>query len=369
MHLRARFAVATLAVLAAFCFLAALTAQTTPPPTMQGADRLFELKHYKEAAEAYEALVEAKAPNWHHAAERAITCKLRLNLFDDAIKAAEDYVRRTAGTPQEARAERLTGHLYMLLPHWGTRSGGKFYRAEYKQGIQLVTYRYDRRHAVAHMERARDLYARYDAAPATLAGLPKKEREGWHNERIECIFDLANLVSRFSIYDDQPQFWYAWWGERDEFLAKTAGEEDFDEGRSWWQMTRKRPIGLRLEADGNPIFPSKPADYSADLGDDEKILYLLDEARRLDRTPEHKYTGLSYYPGDARPKAVRHGPAQRLRGLLLRRGALSPQRQARELQPLGAEGLRGTGAGRREHPQGHASGAVRRARPAAEGGD
>jgi len=263
-------------------------------PAARG-DALFELKHYAEAADAYAEAVKGGKEGWRRAAQRLILCKLRLGLYDDAIAAAEDYIARTAGTPYEARAERLCGHLYMLLPHWGTRSGGKFHRADSRQGIRLVSYQFDKKRAVAHMERARELYARYEANPAALSLLPAPEQEGWHDERIGCLFDLANLLSRFSIYDEEPRFWYRWWGERDEFLAATAGERDFDEEYSYREMTRKRPIGLRLDAEGKPIFPRTPHEYSPDLADDEKILYLLEEVRKLDRSPNAGHTALSYY--------------------------------------------------------------------------
>jgi len=284
-------------VLLAFCFsLAGLqrtAAQSEPGepvtverPSIAKADSLFEQKHYKEAAAAYSAAVEAEGEDWHRAAERVVMCRLRLQLFDEAIEAALSYVERTAGTPQQARAERLTAHLYMLLPHWGTRSGGEFHRAEHRQGIRLQSWQYDKRHAVEHMERARDLYAQHDGPDAP---------EGWHTERIECIFDLVNLISRFTIYDDRPQFWHRWWQERDEFLAETAGETDFEEALPYWEMHRKRPIGLRVGPDGEPVFPTRPEDYAADLGADEKMLYLLEEVRRLDDTPKHEHTALSYY--------------------------------------------------------------------------
>ncbi|MCK4283298.1 MAG: hypothetical protein KAX44_03190, partial [Candidatus Brocadiae bacterium] len=288
-----------LAALAVFVLmlscLAALSAARAPTSSLEEADRLFELKQYAEAAEAYRGLVDAHHEEWRRAAERLIMCKLRLQLYDGAVEAAEDYVARTGDTPYEARAERLTAHLYMLLPHWGTRSGGEFYRGEHRQGIRLQSWQYDKKHAVAHMERARELYAEYDAGRAALAALPADEQDNWHNERVECIFDLANLVSRFTIYEDEPHFWHRWWGERDDFLARTAGEEDFDEGYSHWEMQRKRPIGLRLAPDGEPLFPQEPPAYAADLADDQKILYLLAEARRLDETPKRRHTALSLY--------------------------------------------------------------------------
>ena len=279
------------------CAVAALAADPTAAELLKNADKLFEQKSYKEAASVYEALLK-KAPRhekWHHAGRRVIMCKLRLSLFDPALEAAGKYVKRCKDTPYEARSERLLGNLYMLVPHHGTRAGGKFLRAQWKQGIQVRSNQYDKRHDVAHMERARELYAKYDGDPKALAVLPEKDRANWHNERIECSFDLASLYSRFGIYENQWHFWYAFWGERDEFLAQTAGERDFDEYYSHWQLRRKRPIGLRVGADGKPVFPSTPRTYSRDLSDDQRILYLLKEARDLDRTENREYIGLSYY--------------------------------------------------------------------------
>ena len=269
------------------------------------ADKLFDEKHYKEAHAKYERLAadlakrDAKGAvfvkQWRHASRRAVICKLRLQLFDDAIAAAATFVRRAKGTPYEARAERQLGNLYMLIPHWGTRAGGKFHRAQYKQGIRVRSYQYDKRHAVQHLQRARELYARYDADAKLLAKLSEAERENWHNERIECVFDLAGTCSRFGIYENSWQFWWSFWGERDDFIAGTAGERDFDEYYSHWQRRRKRPIGLRVGPGAQPIFPSKPNRYAANLPDDQKILYLLAEARELDRTDKRKYTALSWY--------------------------------------------------------------------------
>lgn len=278
-----RSAVATL-IVAVLLGLGA-SAASAGRPDMTKADHLFAQKHYAEAAETYAAVFRTKEGDWHRAAERFILCKLRLELYDEAIEAAEEYVARTEGTRQEARAERLMGHLYMLLPHWGTRAGGEFHRGEHRQGIRLQSWRHDKKHAVRHMERARQLYAEWDT----------DADDQWREERIGCIFDLASLVARFSIYSDQPHFWYSWWGERDDALADTAGEEDFDEGYNDWHYHRRRPIGLRVGADGNPVWPERPADYSNSLEDDEKILYLLHEVRRLDRSEAQPHAALSYY--------------------------------------------------------------------------
>ncbi len=306
-------------LLAAVVLAASLAVLAAPsqPPTMESAKQLFDQKNYKEAAVAYQALVEAQGPQWRDAAEQLILCDLRLQLYDDATTAAEDYVKRASGTPYEARAERLTGNLYMLLPHYGTRAGGVFHRGEYLQGIYLQSWRYDKNHAVEHLERARDLYAKYDADGAAL---PADLAEGWHEERIDSIFDLANTVARFSIYDDQAYYWYRWWGERDEQLAETAGEKDFDEGYNWWEWTRKRPIGLRIGPDGQPIWPEKPAAYAAGLGRRPEAAVPLRRGARPRPHPGGQVRLPEHLPaGHAGPQAVRHGPAELLRQQLQRR--------------------------------------------------
>jgi len=275
--------------------LTALQAAPDSPVALgQRADKLFEDKNYKEAAAAYEAAIQAtpKTDLAQHAVQRLITSKLRLGLFDDALDAAQAHVARCAGTLWEARAERFAGNLYTAVPHWGTRAGGKFYRAENRQGIGMRSERHDKRIAIAHLERARGLYAKYDADPASL---PEAERGRWREERIECLFDLAGACSRFGVYENDWRFWYAFWAERDDAAAETAGDTDFEETRSTWQLQRKRPIGLRLDAAGKPLFPSTPTAYAPALSDDEKILFLLKEVRDLDTTDVGAHAARSYY--------------------------------------------------------------------------
>ena len=291
-------ALALAAVLSAVLLggLLALAEETDP---VGRADALFEQKNYAEAAVAYGALLEGalEDPAMRHASLRRVTCELRLARYADALEAAESYVGRVRGTPHEARAERFLGNLYVNLPHWGVRAGGVFYRGEWREGIHLESHRHDKKRAVEHLERARELYAFYDAPEqvSRLASLPEAERRAWHDERVECSFDLSGALARFGIYEPEYQFWYGFWGQRDDTLAETAGEDDFDEGMDWWSMTRTRPMGLLLDAEGRPIFPTKPAAYDAALGDDEKILFLLDEVRTLDRTEDRKPTATSLY--------------------------------------------------------------------------
>ena len=264
---------------------------------MERADSLFEEKNYRDAAELYEKAMEELpfGEEWRHAVMQIVICRLRLKLYDDALTAAERYIRESEGTPWEARAERFTGNLYMTLPHYGTRSGGEFERGVYRQGIQVTSYKHDKKKSSQHMEKARKLYEKYDDNPENLSSLPEEEIDKWREEYLGCLFDLAQIYSRFGIYDNEMTFWYSFWGERDDFLAETAGEEDFSERHSSWEWQRKRPIGLRLDEDGNPMFPDRPEEYSENLPDDEKILYLLFQIRELDPTENNEFAARSLY--------------------------------------------------------------------------
>ncbi len=263
------------------------------------ADALFKDKNYAEAAVAYgELLTSGLEPAaMRHASLRRVACFLRLERYDDALEAAEGMLERVEGTPHEARAQRFLGNLYVNLPHWGVRAGGVFYRAQWRDGIHLQSHRHDKRLALEHLERARELYAYYDDPDHTdrLASLTEPERAAWHDERIECSFDLSGAVARFGIYEPEYQFWYGFWGERDDALAETAGEDDFDEGMDWYAMSRVRPRGLRLTVEGEPVFPTTPATYASSSSDDGKILFLLQEVRDLDRTEEKQHTATSLY--------------------------------------------------------------------------
>jgi len=275
----------------------ATTADEKPADVLVKANKLFDEKNYAEASKAYEEFLAVKPlqDGWQHASDRVIQSKLRLRLFDPALEAAAAYIERAKGTPFEARAQRMAGNLYMLVPHWGTRSGGKVLRAQAVQGIRVRTERYDKKFAQGHLEKARELYAQYEGNAKALEVLPEAERTNWRSERIECIFDLASVASQFGIFENNTSYWFRYWAQRDDVMAETAGEDDFDEYNSDWNLRRKRPIGLRVGKDGKPIFASTPKNYKADLGDEQKVLFLLNEARSLDQTESKKYTGLAWY--------------------------------------------------------------------------
>ena len=114
------------------------------------ADGLFAEKNYAEAAALYEAVLAQSedAGAVEHATRQLIACRVRLDLFDPALEAAEAWIERVKGTPVEARAERLAGNLWMSVPHWGTRAGGEFHRAQWRQGIQVRSFRHDKKFAL-----------------------------------------------------------------------------------------------------------------------------------------------------------------------------------------------------------------------------
>ncbi len=256
-----------------FLIFGAMLAATRFPD----AEALFNAKNYKQAAEAYAREVKT---NPHKASQREILCYLRLQDFDEALKAAHRYLKRTANTVDEAAAQRLVGNLYLALPHWGTRTGGQFYRGQYKQGIRLQSHRHDRALALKHLQKARELYA---------------TQKGDLQERMDCLFDLASACTRFGIFENEPHYWFGYWGQRDDTLAQTAGEEDFDEQQNQWQWQRKRPIGLRVDDAGEPMFPPMPKAWADDLAVDQKALFLLAEIRTLDTTSKQTFAKLSWY--------------------------------------------------------------------------
>jgi len=261
------------------------------------ADKLFDDKNYAEAAEAYTQITlrMKKQDGWHHASERIITCHLRLQQFDDALTAAEAHIKRCKGTPLEARAERFAGNLYLLIPKWGTRAGGDFHRGKSMQGIRVYSYKHDKKLALEHLQRARDLYAQYDGDIKALEVLGKEDAAGWRLERLACLGDLAGACARYGIFENQPMYWHWYWAERDDTLAETAGEEDFDEYHNQWEYQRKRPIGLRIDKNGDPVFAAPPTEWKDDLGDEQKLLYLLAEIRELDNTNDKRFVSESWY--------------------------------------------------------------------------
>ena len=53
--------------------------------------------------------------------------------------------------------ERFLAGLYCAVPHHGTKRGTTLLRGQWTEGVQVYTWRKDRKDAIAHYERARAL--------------------------------------------------------------------------------------------------------------------------------------------------------------------------------------------------------------------
>ena len=270
-------------------------AGSAEPDARKKADKLFEDKNYRDAAAAYEEFLKGNPSDddaWHSSSQ-IILCHLRMQAFDKAEAAGEEAVKRLAGKIGEARAHRLIGNLYLALPHYGSEQAGKFHRAKWDgNGRYVQTNIRDRDRAVSHLEKARELYAKFAADPAALS---EKDRKEIREERIEAIFDLTAAVTRFSPYDLQ---WWDWGGEEAEEDDGTVGESETAEGRGFRGRRfggMPRIKGLPMGADGKPVFEPVPTEYSGKLSTTQKMKFLLAEAGRLDHTDKHVYAAKALY--------------------------------------------------------------------------
>lgn len=276
------------------CLSSPETARALRPPAWQdalaSADGLFRKQHWAEARTAYDA-VRDHNPNWHHldvrrAVEGAIACSLHLSLWDDALGRGAQYVARTKGGIEEAAGERFLAGLYLHVPHYGTRRGAGFLRGQYTQGIYVSSWRKDRKEAVRHYERARDLLL---ALKGQKAMQPRESPARITGERIGVDFDLAAALARQDEYNDWCGRW--WWGAPEEEEDSQAAEEaDYEEprwGRRGGGYDRTAPpTGVPLDANGKPRFVTTPRAYSARLAPGPRIRFLLSEIQALDTSPQ-----------------------------------------------------------------------------------
>src|ERR1022692_1477109 len=255
---------------------------------LQKAGKLFEEQNWAEARTAYDDArkleTDWSTPFVRLAVEGAVACSLKLQVWDDALSRAEEFVTQTKGTFEEAVGERFLGGLYLTVPHHGTKRGAAFLRGQWTQGVQVYSWRKDGREAIQHYERARTLLLTLPAKSADL-------KEGVNAERIGLDFDLATALSSAGLYGSQyggwgRPFWW-WWdsGLEAEEDSDAVEEADYEEPRwAWggWGQDQQTPVGIPLGPDGNPQFIQIPKDYSVQLGNGPKIRFLLDEVQRLD---------------------------------------------------------------------------------------
>jgi uncharacterized protein YfaS (alpha-2-macroglobulin family) len=273
-----------------------LSAQTpVPNAAWQKAEKLFKEEHWAEARAAYDEARAAEA-DWHsapvrRAVEKAVACAIKLQLWDDALARAAEFVEKTRGSFEEAVGQRFLAGLYLTLPHQGLKQGGKFLRGQSGQGVFVYSWKKDRKEAVLHYERAREVLHGLLAHPQDDPQRDAPERGKLLNaELIGVDFDLATALAQqdTSRWGYGPWglcgWWWASWGEAEE-ESDAVEEADYEEPRhyrGWYGGEQETPTGLPLGADGKPRFIEPPKEYSARLGAGPKIRWLLEEIQRLD---------------------------------------------------------------------------------------
>ena len=287
-----------------FCCVAAsvraddVAAPARPPRTpRQGptnalidkADQLAWDKNWAEARTAYDAARDAE-PSWSTpvaevAVTEAIACSLQLQLWDDAMERAQQYIDKTKGSLREGIGERLMAALYVRVPHYGTKRGGVFLRGQYSQGGYVYSSGADRKQAIAHYERARQVLLNWSQALTDRRRDPGDAKRA-EAERIGIDFDLAAILQQRPRYNYWG--WFGWWwggGGEAEDDSSAVEDADYEEPRGWYSNDAESstpPEGLPLAPDGTPRFMTVPADYAPELPDGLKIRFLLAEIERLD---------------------------------------------------------------------------------------
>ncbi len=271
---------------------------SSPKDSLEKADKLFKEKHWAEARAAYDDARDA-SKDWHspalrQAVEGAVACLMKLALWDDALARAEAYLEKNKGTLDEAIGQRFLAGLYLTFPHHGLKQGGKFLRGQSGQGVYVYSWKKDRKDAVLHYERARDLLAWLKVHPEDDSGRGEPEHEKrLLAEWVGVNFDLATALAR----QDSEQYGYApwglcgwWWGSWGEAEEDSDAvvEADYQEGRfyrGWSGREQEPPTGIPLDSAGKPAFFEAPKEYAAKLGAGAKIRFLLEEIQRLDDSP------------------------------------------------------------------------------------
>ncbi len=261
---------------------------------LERAEAFFKEQHWAEARSAYDKARDLEA-DWHSprvrlAVEGSVACSLKLQQWHDALERAAQFVEKTKGSFEEAVGERFLAGLYLSVPHYGTKRGGTYLRGQWTQGLQVSSWRKDRRDAIEHYERARDLLIAL-AENVGKGGNPDTLgcRALIDAERIGVDFDLVAALAKAEPYGYRRWGWIGWWW--DSFLepeedSEAVEEADYYEPRWHWGYPQDQtpPTGIALDPDGNPQFVTTPDGYAANLGDGPKIRFLLDEIQGLDKS-------------------------------------------------------------------------------------
>lgn len=294
-------------LLVLLCGLAILHAQTMPPASttttskpvtpvtqaLENAQSLFKKQNWGEARDAYDKARDL-VNNWNSpqarlATEGAVACSLKLSQWDDALSRARNFISQNKGLFEEVVGERFLGGLYLCIPHYGTKQGGEYHRGEYGQGVQVESFKKDRKESIHHYERARDLLIALQNN--TDAGTSLEQGKLYNSEQIGTDFDLATALTNqnrfgYGFYGWCGLWWWSGWGEAEE-ESDALEEADYEQprwGRWRYNAEQEKPTGIPLTDNGQPRFIAASTTYAATLGDGQKIRFLLDEIQKIDRT-------------------------------------------------------------------------------------
>jgi uncharacterized protein YfaS (alpha-2-macroglobulin family) len=286
---------ATALMLSATGLIADPSPITPPTPTstaLEQAQKQFKDQNWMEARASYDHARELagdwSSPQARLAVEGAVACSMRLSLWDDALARAQVFVDQNKGRFEEAVGERFLAGIYLSVPHQGTKQGGVYHRGQYGQGVQVSSFRKDRKTAIGHYEHARTVLAGLVKTIGTTPDNPDtaERRKLLNSEQIGLNFDLVTALSYREYGGYGGWGWCDWWwgsGEADED-SDAVDEADYEQPRGYGRYAgqQEKPTGLPLGPEGRPQFFGTPPAYTADLGDGPKIRFLLDEIQRLD---------------------------------------------------------------------------------------
>ena len=271
-----------------------LHADPTPVSTaLDQAQKQFKALNWAEARASFDQARDL-AGDWHSpearlAVEGAVACSMRLQFWDDALTRSQAFVENNKSRFEEAIGERFTAGIYLSVPHQGTKQGGTYLRGQWGQGVQVSSFKKDRKEAIRRYEHARDILAGLVQAIGTTPDNPATDdrRKLLNAEQIGLDFDLVSALSSHEEYGYGGWGWCFWWwgswGEPEEDSA-AVDEADYEQPREFgrYGAQQEKPTGLPLGPDGAPRFFPTPDAYAATLGDGPKIRFLLGEVQTLD---------------------------------------------------------------------------------------
>jgi uncharacterized protein YfaS (alpha-2-macroglobulin family) len=267
----------------------------TPTPVAQALEQAqaqFKKQNWADARASFDH-VRDLAANWHTpearlAVEGAVACSMRLNLWDEALSRAQTFVDQNKGRFEEAVGERFLAGLYLSVPHQGTKQGGTYFRGQYLQGVQVSSFKKDRREAIHRYEHARDILSGLVGNIGKAADNPDspERRKLLNAEQIGLDFDLVTALSSHEFDGYGNWGWCGWWWAswEPEEDSDAVEEADYEQPRSFGRFPgqQEKPTGLPLDPNGHPRFLTTPTAYAPNLGDGPKIRFLLQEVQALD---------------------------------------------------------------------------------------